>query len=110
MWLPPRYEVMINLTYGISSTYVVSLLQTSYLSNNYVSFGNTSGMDLGGIWYRQIFICVFKNSCHENKNILGACLNLADCVTLRSYNRLNIIMDCNVHVEEMELNDTLKIL
>ena len=110
MCWPPRCEFTINWAHGVSSIYWVSLLQTCYLSHDYVSFSNISGMDLGGIWYRQIFICVFKNSCHENKNILGACLNLADCVTLRSYNRLNIIMDCNVHVEEMELNDTLKIL
>jgi hypothetical protein len=58
MCWPPRYEVGINWAHGISSTYWATFLRTSYLSHDYGSFSNITGMDLDGIWYRQIWLCV----------------------------------------------------
>ena len=70
---------MINWIPGISSTYYVSLQQTSYLPRDYGSVSDISVMDFGGIWYRQILICLcVRNILATKLHVLGLCLHLAD--------------------------------
>jgi hypothetical protein len=72
---------MMNWTHGISSTYWVSLLQTSYQSHDYGSFSNISSMGLGGSGYRQIPFCLcVKDILIMKIHVVGACLCLAGCL------------------------------
>jgi len=79
----------------------------TYLSHEYCSFSNISGMDFGGIGYRQILflLCVKNFLAIKIHVLLGACLHLAGCL-FHCISDGMLYMGWKVHIEKLELYDT----
>ena len=80
----------------------------TYLSHDFCSFSNISGMDLNGSGYRQILIWLCVKNILAKKSKCSGCMLASGWLTvsLRSCNRLNIIMCWKGQIQKLELSGT----